>query len=412
MRRQCARFGCSAVATATFTFDSETCTVWLDTPLDGGARAGELCGRHARSLTPPRGWRLEDRRAGATARAGASTRPRGRPERRPSTPQLAAGPPGGELEDELARSARRAEPAPGAGFSELRYRLTRYSVGAATSAPRPSAGRQDRARDGRDRHRDGRCERACACGGESPVMSSGPKWSLRNGSQYRRLCARAGCGAPAVATLRFQSTERQAWLVELDENAARTQGDLCHRHAARSCSRAAGSCTTSATPGRRAPVAPTARRHAKRRTATERRDGARRERRAATDDRRDAGPNRPDAGHGRRSRRRRGTERRADGHGDAPVPAQFGANDDDDESTTRRSSAILDARTPLLQRAFRNAQPADPSRDSLDAASSRSTSAASRRRRYAIGRSSTSWPSGSRTNTPAPMFESASTSPP
>ena len=63
-------------------------------------------------------------------------------------------------------------------------------------------------------------------------MNSGPKWSLRNGAQYQRLCARAGCGAAAVATLRFQSTQRQAWLVELDVNASRTQGDLCQRHAA------------------------------------------------------------------------------------------------------------------------------------------------------------------------------------
>jgi hypothetical protein len=61
--RQCARFGCSAVAVATFTFDSEARTVWLDTPLDGNARAGELCSRHADALTPPRGWRLDDRRA-------------------------------------------------------------------------------------------------------------------------------------------------------------------------------------------------------------------------------------------------------------------------------------------------------------------------------------------------------------
>ena len=39
--------------------------MWLDEPRDGAARAGELCGRHAQLLTPPRGWRLEDRR-GAT----------------------------------------------------------------------------------------------------------------------------------------------------------------------------------------------------------------------------------------------------------------------------------------------------------------------------------------------------------
>jgi hypothetical protein len=66
MRRQCARPGCSAVATTTFTFDSREQTVWLDAPHDGAARAGELCARHARGLAPPRGWHLVDRRAGAT----------------------------------------------------------------------------------------------------------------------------------------------------------------------------------------------------------------------------------------------------------------------------------------------------------------------------------------------------------
>ena len=62
-------------------------------------------------------------------------------------------------------------------------------------------------------------------------MSSGTSWTRRQGSQYRRMCARPGCGATAAATLRFQPTLRQAWLVDLDETAARTQGDLCHRHA-------------------------------------------------------------------------------------------------------------------------------------------------------------------------------------
>jgi hypothetical protein len=46
------------------------------------------------------------------------------------------------------------------------------------------------------------------------------------------LCARPGCGAPAAATLRFQPTQREAWLVDLDADAARTEGDLCARHAA------------------------------------------------------------------------------------------------------------------------------------------------------------------------------------
>jgi hypothetical protein len=63
MRRQCARSGCSAVATTTFTFDSDGQVVFLDATRDGGARAGELCARHARVLAPPRGWTIVDRRA-------------------------------------------------------------------------------------------------------------------------------------------------------------------------------------------------------------------------------------------------------------------------------------------------------------------------------------------------------------
>ncbi|MGH8978504.1 MAG: DUF3499 family protein [Acidimicrobiia bacterium] len=65
MQRQCARSGCSAIATATFTFDAREQTVWLDPPRDGNARAGELCERHAARLTPPQGWRLDDRRGPA-----------------------------------------------------------------------------------------------------------------------------------------------------------------------------------------------------------------------------------------------------------------------------------------------------------------------------------------------------------
>jgi hypothetical protein len=65
VQRQCARSGCSSIATATFTFDAREQTVWLDPPRDGNARAGELCERHAARLTPPQGWRLDDRRGPA-----------------------------------------------------------------------------------------------------------------------------------------------------------------------------------------------------------------------------------------------------------------------------------------------------------------------------------------------------------
>jgi hypothetical protein len=116
--RQCARFGCSAVAVATFTFDSEARTVWLDTPHEGNARAGELCSRHAQALTPPRGWSLEDRRPGRSEpaeKSGAATGTRApsrstadalpfehhAPTVRPAARQLAAGPSGAGLEAEL-----------------------------------------------------------------------------------------------------------------------------------------------------------------------------------------------------------------------------------------------------------------------------------------------------------------------
>ena len=62
-------------------------------------------------------------------------------------------------------------------------------------------------------------------------MIPGPNWSRRYGARHRRMCARAGCGAPAAATLRFMPTQREAWLVDLDDAGARTEGDLCNRHA-------------------------------------------------------------------------------------------------------------------------------------------------------------------------------------
>lgn len=63
-------------------------------------------------------------------------------------------------------------------------------------------------------------------------MTTGSNWARRYGPNHRRLCARPGCGAPAAATLRFQPTQREAWLVDLDDDSARTEGDLCARHAA------------------------------------------------------------------------------------------------------------------------------------------------------------------------------------
>jgi hypothetical protein len=62
-------------------------------------------------------------------------------------------------------------------------------------------------------------------------MVSGPNWARRYGVEHRRLCARRGCDAPAVATLRFQPTQRSAWLVDVDATASHSERDLCTRHA-------------------------------------------------------------------------------------------------------------------------------------------------------------------------------------
>ncbi len=62
-------------------------------------------------------------------------------------------------------------------------------------------------------------------------MGSGPNWAWRSGPRPDRVCARRGCGAVATTTLRFLPTEREAWLVDLDDAGARAEGDLCARHA-------------------------------------------------------------------------------------------------------------------------------------------------------------------------------------
>ena len=136
---------------------------------------------------------------------------------------------------------------------------------------------------------------------------------IQSHSQLRRLCARAGCNAPAVATLHFESTERQAWLAELDDTAARTHGDLCPRHVA-------------------ALVLPRGwELHDERANQIEV---------APVDDDAESDPDDNGSSNGSRAR---------------SVPAQFGSHDDD--AVDDQLETILDARTPLLRRAFRNARP-------------------------------------------------------
>ena len=73
MPRLCARPGCSAPATATFTFDGLRRIVWLGPLAEASAySAGNLCRRHAELLKPPRHWELRDVRPvpGASEPAG------------------------------------------------------------------------------------------------------------------------------------------------------------------------------------------------------------------------------------------------------------------------------------------------------------------------------------------------------
>jgi hypothetical protein len=73
VRRLCARPGCNIEAAATFTFDTNELIVWLDAPVEHGARAGDLCERHVERLRPPKGWRLADRRGDREAHELAAT---------------------------------------------------------------------------------------------------------------------------------------------------------------------------------------------------------------------------------------------------------------------------------------------------------------------------------------------------
>ena len=62
MLRVCARPTCSAPAATTLSYDYSGRVVWLD-PLHDDAHPArhDLCGNHARRLSVPNGWRLENR---------------------------------------------------------------------------------------------------------------------------------------------------------------------------------------------------------------------------------------------------------------------------------------------------------------------------------------------------------------
>ncbi|HZM37989.1 MAG TPA: DUF3499 family protein [Acidimicrobiales bacterium] len=67
MNRACARPACGHPAVATFVYDYQARTTWLDQlARERHPMAYDLCTGHADALTVPRGWQLVDRRAGAT----------------------------------------------------------------------------------------------------------------------------------------------------------------------------------------------------------------------------------------------------------------------------------------------------------------------------------------------------------
>ena len=71
MSRTCARPGCSRPAVATLSYDYSARAVWLEPlHLEPHPATHDLCAHHAGRLSPPNGWRLEDRRAAVGGRAG------------------------------------------------------------------------------------------------------------------------------------------------------------------------------------------------------------------------------------------------------------------------------------------------------------------------------------------------------
>ena len=68
MTRRCARPGCNLAASATLCYHYAERTVWLEPLLVEAHPANhDLCANHANRLSPPKGWRLEDRRSSARA---------------------------------------------------------------------------------------------------------------------------------------------------------------------------------------------------------------------------------------------------------------------------------------------------------------------------------------------------------
>jgi hypothetical protein len=63
--RHCSKTGCAEPAIATLSYQYGRAQVWLDDLLaERDPHAYDLCDRHARRLSVPSGWQVEDRRSG------------------------------------------------------------------------------------------------------------------------------------------------------------------------------------------------------------------------------------------------------------------------------------------------------------------------------------------------------------
>lgn len=63
MSRHCSRSGCSRDAVVTLSFQYARSLVWLDDLThEHEPHCYDLCDQHAGRVSPPTGWRLEDRR--------------------------------------------------------------------------------------------------------------------------------------------------------------------------------------------------------------------------------------------------------------------------------------------------------------------------------------------------------------
>jgi hypothetical protein len=63
MARRCSRQLCRETASITLTYQYGRAIVWIDDLAeDADPHAYDLCERHGKRITPPSGWRLEDRR--------------------------------------------------------------------------------------------------------------------------------------------------------------------------------------------------------------------------------------------------------------------------------------------------------------------------------------------------------------